>query len=126
MHTKNIKKMNTSAKEFLQKNLNKFESTTKLALAINKEYNLSINYHQLYYQETKLMKNKFGDPSNDAHQLVEYAQKQSDQGECLFDYKCNEMGELSHFIYSSRQMVDVPTFYFDTMILPIYFTNWIL
>ena len=27
------------------------------------------------------------------------------------------MGELSHFIYSSRQMVDVPTFYFDTMIM---------
>ena len=95
-------------KIFIEKNLNNFKTTKKLALQVNKEFKLSINYHKVYYQESKIMKEKFGDPSKDALNLISYSEKLESEGECMFFYKTNEVDELSHFIYGSRQMIDIP------------------
>ena len=63
---KNKKKMNTPVKNYVEKNMNNFKSLSKMSTQINKDFGLSTKYHQIYYMQSKILKEKFGNPSEDA------------------------------------------------------------
>jgi len=64
-----------------------------------------------------LLKQKFGEPSDDANKLIEYCEKESAEDKCKFYYSLNELQQLDKFLYGSFDMVNIPDVYYDVLIV---------
>ena len=108
--------MNTPVKNYFEKNMNNFKSLSKMSTQINKDFGLSTKYHQIYYMQSKILKEKFGNPSKDAMLLIQLAEDEQAQSNCRYSYDLDEQNALSRFFYVSKSMI-VDSQFYDVIIL---------
>lgn len=96
--------LNTPIKDIIKSHGTNFASTQKLVDHLNKEYNLQATYHQIYYQQSKIHIDIYGQIEEDAENLFKLIKERSNLGLCKYDFQVNENNELITLLYFSNNM----------------------
>jgi len=84
---------------------------------INKKFQASATYHQVYYLENLAKINKYGIASEDAKNLMKLIINEFDMGICDYFYKVNHKNKLVGLIYISKTMKEIFTKFHDVLII---------
>ena len=77
--------INTPIKEVIADLTGNFSSTKKLTEFLNKKYQIDTNYQQVYYHQTKLQREKWGETSEDTKNLLKFVKSENSKGLCKYD-----------------------------------------
>jgi len=118
---KKTNKITTPVKDTIKEFAGKFKSSQELTDYVNKKHNLATSYNQIYYHQSRIYAEVYGQANKDCNLLIKTIEDEIQNGICKSNYLVNSENQLTHFIYSSLEMEQIYHHFNDVLIIDTTF-----